>query len=153
MVVLLYLLSKKEHQIKVIPQDTIVENIARYNNLEIISLDEVKKEEFNLLITCHGRKKLSDEILHKGPCINLHPCLFKYKGADPIGRYMLNKDTYASVGCHFMTEKIDDGEFLCEIFFDTPVITSYDEFYNLSYPFYVECIHAALILFSWEYQI
>jgi methionyl-tRNA formyltransferase len=146
--VLLYLIGLKKHTITVIPEDTIIRKTAEFLNLNTISLNNLNKESFDLFISCHGRKIIPDNILRKCLCLNIHPCLFKYKGADPIGRYMLNKDTMASVGCHIMTNKIDSGDVIYEVFFDTPVIKSYDEFYNIAYLFYVECIHKVMLKYE-----
>jgi methionyl-tRNA formyltransferase len=151
MVVLLYLLAKG-YEVVVVPVDSYVERIAKLFNLKILSFDDIAGEMFGLFVCCHGRKMIPDVVLDFHVCVNLHPCLFKYKGVDPIGKYMKNKDTVASVGCHFMIGRVDAGEVIHEDFFDTPVIMSYCEFYNIALPYYIICMdHALNVLKEKEY--
>lgn len=143
MVVLLYLLAK-QYEVIVVPVDSFVEYVAGLFGLRKIVFDDIAGESFDVLVCCHGRKMVSKVVFDSHVCINIHPCLFKYKGADPIGRYIMNKDVKASVGCHFMSDVVDAGEVVYEVFFTTPVISCYSEFYIISLPFYVDCIHHSL---------
>ena len=79
-------LVSKIQNIQVIPQDELVATTAEKFGLKKISLEDIK--DFDLFICCHGRKIIPKEILNKGLCINLHPCLYKYKGAKPIKRML-----------------------------------------------------------------
>lgn len=90
----------------------------------------------DMLISVHGREIVPEKILNSIMCINVHPCLYKYKGGDPIGRLLEMGDTKASVGCHIMTEKIDSGKVLEEIFIDVGDCDSVIEIYNKLYPYY-----------------
>jgi methionyl-tRNA formyltransferase len=72
----------------------------------------------DLLLSVHGREIIDDDTLHKPRFsgVNLHPCLNKYKGRDPIEKLILSGDHQASVGAHFMTNILDSGNIICEIF-------------------------------------
>ena len=139
-VVLSYLVAKG-YTVKVIPEDEMIKDLCRYYNLEIVNLDTMG--EFDLFICCHG-KKIIDEKYLKGKFINIHPCLWKYKGHDPIKRYIENKDIEASVESHYMVKEVDAGEVITRILFETPIINSYGEFYNLALPHYLQCIDGTL---------
>jgi len=151
-VVLLYLLAK-QHEVVVVAVDSFVEGIARLFGLKMISVDDIAGEHFHVLVCCHGRRMIPGMVLDFHVCINIHPCLSKYKGADPIGRYMENKDTCGSVGCHFMTGEVDAGDVIHEVFFDTPVVASYCEFYNIALPFYIDCVHHSLNILGSEWGL
>jgi methionyl-tRNA formyltransferase len=143
LVVLLYLLAKG-YKIKTIPEDKIIEDISKKFDLETTSLSNLNNEEFDLLVCCHGKRIIKGEYLKKDKFVNIHPCLFKYKGQDPIARYLKNKDTQASVESHYMIEEVDAGEIIISIHFDTPKINSHGEFYNLALPYYLDCIHETM---------
>jgi len=143
LVVLLYLLAKKK-RISVVPEDEIIEKVASVFKLRKIHLEDIEKENFDIFVCCHGKKILPERFLKKNRFINIHPCLFKYKGHDPIRKYMENKDTYASVESHYMTKDVDQGEVIQSVFFSTPIINSYEQFYNIAIPYYLECIHKTL---------
>lgn len=99
----------------------------------------------DLLVSVHGREIISNEILSqfKYGGINLHPMLSKYKGANPITRFINDSyqgktDNIASVGVHRMTDVLDGGEILSEKFIeiDSPWEKSPVEIYNELYPLY-----------------
>lgn len=147
--VFLYLVGKG-YSLKIIEVDESANAcnlnlIADYFNIEKIKFDSLKDQDFDVLVSCHGRKIISNDVLMKGVCVNIHPCLFKYKGANPIIRYIDNKDTIASVGCHIMTQEVDCGRVIKEVFFTTPIINNCLEFYNIALPYYITCVHEALI--------
>lgn len=148
---LLTLLAVKEEVICVIPDDEVVERAANNLGLNVRKTEKINNEDFvkyllglkpDLLICCHGRQILRKEILSIG-CINLHPCLFKYKGAAPIERLLAAGETKASVGAHWMTEKLDVGEVLEEIFLEIEGKTQ-AEVYNELYPVYSEVLLSVL---------
>jgi hypothetical protein len=134
--------NERNYDIIVIREDPLIEKIAVIFNLETISFEDINKTSFNLLVCVHGDKLIPKNILdeHLDACINIHPCLYKYKGNHPVERYIQNKDMYGSVGCHFMTETPDTGDVLLELFFDTPVLSCCEEFYMLALPYYVEIV-------------
>lgn len=140
MLVLNYLLAKG-HKIKVIPGDDLIRKMCDYHGLEIVDLDSMGK--FDLFICCHGNKIIPAKYLIDKKFINIHPCL-KYKGHDPISRYIEKADTEASVDSLYMIESVDDGDVIESIKFQTPVVNSYAEFYNIAYPYYIDCIHKTL---------
>lgn len=130
------------YSVKVITDDSNVSWLAHKYGCELVTLDTMG--EFDLFICIHGNKKIGSKYLKERKFINVHPCLFRYKGADPIKRYIENRDIVGSVGCHYMTEEIDKGELICEIQFETGVVKTYAEFYNLALPIYYECLTEAL---------
>ena len=91
-----------------------------------------------MIISIHGRELIPDKILGqvKYGGINIHPCLWKYKGADPIKRLIADKSPIASVGAHRMTDKVDEGEVLVEHFIHLQPYQSEADVYNQLYPLY-----------------
>ena len=151
MVSLLTLLALKEEIVCVIPVDNIVEKTAKRFGLKVRKVKDINNKKFvkylkslrpNLFVCCHGRQIFKKDILAIG-CINLHPCLYKYKGANPIERLLKDKEKKASVGVHWMTEEIDRGKVIAEEFFSvsgkTPI-----EIYNELYPVYSKVLIKAL---------
>ena len=118
---------------KVVAEDSIVLVTAQLFDLETIMLHDI--ESFDLLICCHGRKIIKNDILKKGICINIHPCLYKYKGAKPIDRLIADGNSLASVGCHYMIEKVDSSAVIYE-YFTTVKLDSVLSVYNQLYPIY-----------------
>ncbi len=139
-IALLTLLSKG-YSPRVIAEDALIKDLASNFDLEEITLDEI--DDFDLFVCCHGRKIIPKKILDMGLCINLHPCLYKYKGADPIKRLLVDGNKKASVGCHIMTENIDEGQVICEDFKKIEG-TSIVEVYNELYPLYSQVLLKSL---------
>ncbi|MFC1667056.1 formyltransferase family protein [Candidatus Omnitrophota bacterium] len=108
-------------------------------------IEDLKKVD--LLISVHGREIVKKDILKlpKYGAINLHPYLYKYKGADPIGRALKDKNFKASVGAHFMTEEADEGEVLIEEFIDVSGSESVTAIYNMLYPYYSKVLLSAIL--------
>ncbi|KJJ84408.1 methionyl-tRNA formyltransferase [Candidatus Omnitrophus magneticus] len=92
----------------------------------------------DLLLSAHGREIVSAELLKipKYGGVNIHPYLYAYKGADPVGRAILDSNFRASVGSHIMTEKIDEGKVLFEEFIDVAGAKTREDVYSALYPFY-----------------
>lgn len=136
------------HHVKVITEDPLMEEMAgrywfdEYTRVPVVTLETMGK--FDLFICCHGRKIIDAKYIVPGKFVNIHPCLFKYKGHNPIKRYIANGDTRGSVESHIMTEAVDEGEVINSQFFDTPVVSSYAEFYNIAYPYYIRCVDETL---------
>jgi len=148
---LLTLLTMKENVVCVIPVDEIVGEIARKLNLNVKEVKDINDAEFveylhglkpDLLVCCHGRQILKKDILSIG-CINLHPCLYKYKGASPIERLLKDKEKKASVGVHWMIEEVDKGEVIEEEFLEVKGETP-AEVYNKLYPIYSKVLMKAI---------
>lgn len=97
-------------------------------------------KESDLLISVHSREIVPIDIiaLTKLGGINVHPCLSTYKGKAPIERFIKDGATKASVGVHRMTEQVDMGETLKEIFIDIDrtKVNTVDGVYNILYPYY-----------------
>lgn len=151
MIALLTLLALSEEVVCVIPMDEIVERVAKKFKLNIRKVKDINNKKFvnylyklkpDLFVCCHGRQILKKEILSIG-CINLHPCLYKYKGANPIERLLIDKEKKASVGVHWMTEKVDRGEVIVEKFLEVKGLNLI-EVYNELYPIYSEALIEAL---------
>ena len=141
MYVLAYIVAKG-HSVKVISDDLNVLELAGTFGCSVVNLETMG--EFDLFICCHGNKIIDKKYLISGKFINIHPCLYKHKGHNPIKRYIENKDQKGSVESHYMVEEVDAGEVIHQEFFETPVITTYAEFYNIALPYYFRCIDKTL---------
>ncbi len=144
---LLTLLALRENVVCVIPNDNFVKTIAKKFNLEIFepnsindknSIKYIKNLNPDVLICCHGREILNENILNipRFGCINLHPCLYKYKGANPIRRLLRDEETRASVGVHYMIKEVDKGETITENFVNIKGCKTEEEVYNKLYLYY-----------------
>ena len=100
----------------------------------------------DLLVSVHGREIIPSEML-KIPslgCINVHPCLYQYKGSSPVEKLLRDGNTKASVGVHYMTEDVDSGEVITELFIDVSGKKTVEEVYNTLYPYYILSILKAI---------
>jgi len=127
----------------VVAYDSIVKQLAWM--LNIPTFDSVKEaavarqlREAEKLICVHGKEIVPQELLDLPRCggINVHPCLYAYKGANPVGRLLKDKNTLASVGIHKMTDKLDEGSVQAEEFVDVTGCRTVEEVYNELYPYY-----------------
>lgn len=137
--VLAYLVAKG-YEVKVISDDTVAE-LAKMLGCPVVNFETMG--DFDLFICCHGNKIIDKKYLN-GKFINIHPCLYKYKGHNPTKRYIENKDESGSVESQWMVEEIDAGEVIHQEFFTTPVVTTFAEFYNIAAPYYYRCIDKTL---------
>jgi len=133
------LLTVKEFHPNVVPYDDITRKLAVSLGLNCYNFTLAPKDDF--LLCVHGRDIVKDipEV-----AINIHPCLYKFKGKDPIGQLLASGERMASVGAHRMTSKIDEGEVLAEEFIDIGDSKTRTEVYNLLYPLYPIVILKAL---------
>jgi SAM-dependent methyltransferase/folate-dependent phosphoribosylglycinamide formyltransferase PurN len=138
---LAYLVAKG-HSVKVITDDDNVVWLAGKLSCEIVTLDTMG--EFDLFLCVHGNKIIDKKYLVEGKMVNVHPCLFKYKGHNPVRRYIHNLDTLATVESQWMIEEVDAGEVLHTVAFETPVVATFAEFYNIALPFYFRCLDATI---------
>ena len=115
------------------------------SSLKINLYSSVKDDNFlevlkncDILISVHGREIVnSDQLkLPRLGCVNVHPYLYKYKGANPVKRAFDEKNFKASVGIHKMTTDIDAGEVIVENFVDASGAKTEAEIYNILYPHY-----------------
>ena len=107
---------------------------------DVVVIDKLTKSDY--LVCVHGREIIPKHILEmpKHGCINIHPYLYAYKGADPIGRAIKEQNFNASVGAHYMTEDVDLGEVLCEEFMEVPKAETHKELYDSIYCLYISVI-------------
>ncbi len=133
----------------------IISAVAYDNNVKILAKDlnipvfsSLFKDDFinsiaksDLLFSVHGREIVPKEILEMPSlrCINVHPCLYKYKGKNPIQQMLDDNNSRASIGIHYMVEDIDAGEVIVEEFIDT-IGETIVEIYNELYPYYAKAI-------------
>ena len=99
-----------------------------------------------LLVSVHGRQIVQSAVLSQLPLggINVHPCLYAYKGARPVERLLADGNPRASVGVHRMTDRLDEGELLVERFVDVAGSTTVEGVYNALYPAYAAVLVEAL---------
>jgi len=104
----------------------------------------------DLLLSVHGREIVKPDLLKlpKFGGVNVHPYLYKYKGADPVGRAFRDGEFKASVGAHIMQEQVDEGSLLVEDFVDVSGAGSVLEIYNKLYPYYSVVVTKALDMLS-----
>lgn len=140
---LLTLLSKKHKVLSVASQCSDLSSISI--KLSIPTFTTIKNPQYkeyilksDVLVCVHGREKVPSDYISstKYGAINLHPYLYKYKGIDPINRAIKDNNFHASVGCHYMTDKYDEGKVILEKFIDVTPKTSAIEIYNQLYPYY-----------------
>ena len=103
-------------------------------------------DESDVLLSVHHRKIIPRNVFEKPriASINVHPYLYKYKGANPVGRAITDKNWQASVGCHHIIEKVDSGKVISELFFDVVPSENRCEIYNQLYPYYSKVIMDSL---------
>jgi len=144
MIALLTLLAQKQEVVCVVPVDEMVARIAERLKLNIKKVDDINDPNFinylkglkpDLFFCCHGRQIIKKPLLEMIQSVNFHPCLYKYKGKDPILRLLADQEKKASVGAHLMEEKVDAGLVLVEEFIETNGKTPV-EVYNDLYPLY-----------------
>lgn len=117
-------------------------NINQGNKKNLNDLENIRHiaKKADILICCHGRIILKKILLSAIPCFNIHPCLYKYKGAYPIRRLIQEKNSLASVASHIMTEAVDQGKTLIELFTKITHVEHKTEIevYSELYPLYAE---------------
>ena len=135
----------------IVAYDSTIEQLARVLNLlRFSSIRQPEVEELlyksDLLVSVHGREIVPSRLLELPRLggINAHPCLYAYRGANPVGRLLRDGNTLASVGIHRMTGKVDQGEVLAEEFINVEGKQSVDEVYNVLYTFYALALLKAL---------
>lgn len=149
-ITLLTLLASKQKIIYVIPEDKGIKQIAEYFSLTVTDRQLLDNSEYisklqsqvDFLICCHGKKILSKKFVTSIRCINLHPCLYAYKGATPIQKLIADKNPKASVAAHWMTEKVDTGKVIVEEFINIENVENKTEavVYNELYPLYIKVL-------------
>jgi len=149
---LLTLIALGHEVVSVIPVDETVRlvavnlglNIGKTKNINSNNfVNHLEKLDADLFVCCHGKQIIGPRILDKYKAINLHPCLYKYKGAKPVDRLLSDKNKKASVAAHWMTEKVDEGKIIVENFKKVKGETVI-EIYNELYIFYAKTLIDAL---------
>ncbi|KHO46235.1 MAG: hypothetical protein QS98_C0004G0011 [archaeon GW2011_AR3] len=134
--------------VAVIPQDETIEIAAKSLDLPIFGLasldnsnfhEELKKTGGEIFLCCHGKKIIRKNILDNFKCVNIHPCLWKYPGANPIERLLRDNERKISVAMHKMTDKVDKGDVIKELFKERTGKTVV-EVYKELYPLYEEIV-------------
>lgn len=95
---------------------------------------------YDAFICVHGNKIIPKEHLVDGRMYNIHPCLERYPGHDPIAKYIKNMDTEGSLSVLRLTEQVDKGEVLFTLNFHTGLCINYSDFYNIAVPYYFEAL-------------
>ena len=127
------------YDVKVITDDVNVKWLAYTLGQKFVTLETMGHWDY--FFSVHWHKIIPMEYLKYGAAaVNVHPCLFRYKGTNPIKRYISNQDTEASVESHYMTEIPDDGEVIAQEFFTTPICDTYADFYNVAFPSYYKIL-------------
>ena len=130
-------------------------------SLNIPVYESIKDKRFvkdlsraDIILSVHGREFVKQNLLEltKLGGINVHPYLYKYKGAKPVERAFREQVFKASVGAHIMEDGIDMGKVLTEEFVDVSEANSPEEIYNLLYPYYSIVIFKALDKICTEYK-
>lgn len=143
MIALLTLLARGDTIMGCFAYDNIVANVS--NKFGIPTWNSIEKTycvygEADLIVSCHGKEIVDECILTYTRLggINIHPCLYKYKGMGvrPITQLLRDKETKASIGIHWMTARVDEGKVILERFVDVSGITTVDGVYNKLYPYY-----------------
>jgi methionyl-tRNA formyltransferase len=108
----------------------------------------------DVLISVHGKEIVKPDLfkLPRLGSVNIHPYLYKYKGKDPVGRALKEREFKASVGAHVITEQIDGGRVLIEEFIDITGANSVEEIYNRLYPYYCSVILKVLDILCDEHK-
>ena len=135
----------------VVAYDSTMEELAmvlclpRFSSVKQPEVEELLSKS-DLLVSVHGREIVPLRLLKlpRFGGINVHPCLYAYRGTNPVGRLLQDGRTLASVGVHRMTEGVDEGEVLVEEFIDVAGKQSVDEVYNALYPHYSLALLKAL---------
>jgi len=140
-------LVAKGFNVKVITLDPDLEWLAHALGCEITTLEKMGKD-FDLFICCHGQHIIPKQFLVNGKMINIHPCLNKYPGHNPIKKYIENKDTIATVSSQYLIEEVDAGKLIYTTGFTTGEISTYEAFYNIAYIHYYKCLNMTLKLLN-----
>ena len=141
LIALSYLVARG-HTVRVISDDENVLWLAKELACEVVSLDTMG--EFDFFICVHGNRIIDKKYLAAGKFINIHPCLYKYRGHNPIKRYILNEDNHGTVESQYMIEEVDAGDVIHKEDFFTGKCSSFADFYNVALPYYFKCLDATL---------
>lgn len=138
------LATDKFEVVGVVPSDDLVFDLANLFNIRTEKTNNINNQKIfeflkslkpDLLFSCHGKHIVGENTLDLFKwAVNIHPCLYKYKGLHPIDRLLEDGETRASVGSHWMIKEVDKGDVIIELFKDVEsknVIGVYNELYPL----------------------
>jgi methionyl-tRNA formyltransferase len=137
------------HGIEAVCYDQMTKDLTRSLHINVhTTISEMEKYlcDADLIVSVHGREIVPSDYLERVPHggINVHPCLWKYKGANPVFRAMIAEEPMFSVGVHRMTDKLDEGEVLVENFIPIPKGRTLVGIYNELYPLYWKSLIEAM---------
>ena len=155
LVCLLGLLADDKHKVVcVYPQDQTMLEVADPYSIPVRTIVGLRvgedldwlKANTDLLLCCHARSILPEQIVDNFPCLNLHPSLYRYKGADPLGKMIEENNTLASVASHWMMAEVDAGPMVVEKYKVIPNLAtlSHADIYRLLYPLYLQVMFESL---------
>lgn len=130
--------------VKVISDDNDVLWMAESLDCEIVTLETMG--DYDLLLSVHWHKILPEKYL-KGICVNIHPLLHlgeKYKGYNPVRKFIESNETVGGVSAHYMTNIPDEGEIIATETFVTGKVNDYAGFYNIALTSYFKLLDRAL---------
>ena len=118
------------------------DNKVLYKELGFKVFDSITEvdSDYRILLSVHGREIVPDNILNKYiHCVNVHPFYNKFKGKSPVQRALLAGCKDADVTAHKMTNKVDEGDIICQ---ETKIIVgkTLQEIYSELYPLYARVI-------------
>lgn len=149
---LLTLLARGDKVSAVIAYDDYVRHLAaeQFDIPLFGSIEDVDwSKSYDLIVSVHGREIVPNWMLEGTRLggINVHPCLYACKGANPVAKF-LKSSAYpkASVGVHWMTDRVDEGEVIHEVFVDVVGCKTEVEVYNALYPYYCGALLDALTI-------
>ena len=127
---------------KTILQDKQIDLFDSINDAGFIS----SMDSVDLLLSVHSKEIVGNDILSLPDlaAVNVHPYLYKYKGADPVGRAISDGESNASVGAHHMTEIVDAGPVIVEEFIELESVDNYESVYEELYPLYYSVVKKVL---------
>ena len=83
-----------------------------------LMVEKIRRIEPDILFSFYYRALLKAPILNipKSGCLNLHGSLLpKYRGRSPINWAIIHGDRETGVTLHYMTERPDDGDIVCQM--------------------------------------
>jgi methionyl-tRNA formyltransferase len=133
------------HEVVVMTDELTIVRLAERYGCPVIGNGEWERMgSYDMLLSIHGNKKVPTQFLKPGS-VNIHPCLSRYKGKDPISRYIKDKQILGTVESHWMTDEIDGGEIIYRTpEFLTGECRTHADFYNTALPFYYHCLEHTL---------
>lgn len=140
--ILPYLLAKG-YIVKLMTDDHEILWLAERLRVPIVELETMGV--FDLFICVHGQRIIPEKYLVKDKFVNIHPCLSKYPGHNPIKRYIENGDIFGTVESQYLINEVDKGEVIYSSpSFLTGKIKTYAEFYDIALSFYFRVLDKTL---------